>query len=161
GDQPIARRSAGEDHRQYDVFDGRPRGDQVERLEDDPDGRRSETGQLAPRELVEVPPAYMQFARAGPVETAQQVQKRRLPRPRLAEQGHPFAVRDLDRDAPQHFDPGVLRPVRLPNVDRPDRHPVRSVAIRSHPGPTSIRSARPIPLDGRISYQVTRPPPGP
>ena len=74
GGQPVARRSAGEDHRQFDVLDGRPRADQVERLEDHANGRRPEPGHLAPRELVEVPAADPQSARAGPVETAQQVQ---------------------------------------------------------------------------------------
>ena len=83
--QPFVSRSAREDHRQFNVLDRRPRADQIERLKDHPNGRRPEPGHLAPRELVKVPAADPLFARARPVETAEQVQQSRLPRPRLAQ----------------------------------------------------------------------------
>src|SRR5262249_44760025 len=127
------------------------------RLEDHPDGRRPEPGHLAPRELVELPPADGQSARAGPVETPQQVQQRRLPRSRLAQQGHPLAARNLDRYPPQRLDQGVLRPVPLLPPDLPDRLTVPTLASRSHPVPSPTRS-RPIPLPLRHPTTADHPP---
>src|SRR5262249_55538330 len=82
-------------------------------------------------------------------------------RPRLAQQRHPLAARDLDRNPPQRLDPGVLRPVHLPYPDRLDHPLVPSVAIRSHRRPTQIRSAHLTPVNGQLSYQITPPPPEP
>ena len=102
---PLPAARAGIDQRQLHVVQRRRAGQQVERLEDEPDLPVPDAGQLVvgePRDLLAVEPV---FAAGGRVEAAEQVHHGGLARARGPHDGHILVPADVERHAPEREDP--------------------------------------------------------
>src|SRR5688500_14973558 len=101
-----------------DVLFGGERGDQVVRLEDEPDPVSSQSCQLPLGQARELDVADEDFAARGAVQTGHAMQERRLPRARRPHDRCELSFGEVDRDAAQCFHGGIPAAVDLPNVDR-------------------------------------------
>jgi hypothetical protein len=108
---PLRAWHAGEHHRQRHIVRGGHRGDEIERLKDDADVALTMKAERSARHLREIvaEDAERPFRRA--VETGNQIQQRRLARPRRAEQADELALLDGHRHAVQRADGRFSHPV--------------------------------------------------
>jgi hypothetical protein len=103
-------RPAAQVQRKTDVFQAGERRQEVEELEDEPDLVPSDAGQVVVRELGQRPSLDAHGAAGGSIEPANQVEERRLARPRRPDDRDHFAGLDRQRhvvegdDAPLAFE---------------------------------------------------------
>jgi hypothetical protein len=112
--------AAGQARGEQNVLLARQLRDQVEELEHEPDAVAAQPRQLALRAAVDAPAGQLDGARVGPVQRAEQVQQRGLPRARPADDGHELARAHLDRGAVEHAPGGAPAAVRLHQASRRD-----------------------------------------
>jgi hypothetical protein len=124
--------------RQHDVFEDGPVGQQMERLEDEPDALAAQAGPLLVRELGRFD-AVEQVAAAGrTIEAAEDVEKGRFPRAGRPGDRQPFATihRQVDIDQRMHGGLGAVLPADLLELDDPvrcvERNRQRHELLRAH-----------------------------
>src|SRR5262249_34363391 len=93
----------GEGGRHRDVLDAREVIEEVEGLEHEPDALVARAGGLGVVEAEEIGAGDVALAGVGPVEPADDVEERRLPRARLSDERDHLAGVDRERDAAEDF----------------------------------------------------------
>ena len=101
---PLRLRQLRQQQRQLDVLLGRQHGQQVVELEDEPDVLRAPLRELAAAQRADGHAVDLDGAARGRVESADQVQQRRLAGPRRPHQRQKVALRDFEVDALEHVD---------------------------------------------------------
>jgi hypothetical protein len=99
-------------------------------LEDEADVVAAHAGQLALGASVEPAADHLDRAGLGPVQGAEEVQERRLARPRASDDGHELARVHLDRGAVEHAPGGAAAAVRLHEAPRRDDDHATTVGDR-------------------------------
>ena len=138
-----AARHAAQDHRVGDVLLGREDGDQVERLEHEPEPVAPQVRALVLREVAGLDPADRDLSLVGTVEQTEQIQERRLSRTARPLQGDELAAADRERHVlhrrhdrrAQAVEPGRL--ARGDDRRRPGAAFRRAAALAS--GPCRVR----------------------
>src|SRR5437762_14216343 len=92
------------DQRELDVFQRARTGQEVERLEDEPDLAVADPRELGPRETGDVLAVQDVAAGRRGVETAEDIHEGGLPRTGGAHHRHELAALDLDRQAAERVD---------------------------------------------------------
>ena len=100
----LARRPAALEHRDLDILEGRERGHQIERLEDEADLVGAEVVDVELRQRLA---AEVDLALGGPIEAAEQVQERALAAAAGTGDRHRFGRVDPKRDAAECLDVAV------------------------------------------------------
>jgi hypothetical protein len=89
---------------QADVLEARQRRQQVEELEDEPDGVSPDFRELVVRKAAEGPAADPHFAGGGPIEAADEIEQGRFPGPGRPDDRHHLTLGNGQGDAAQGAD---------------------------------------------------------
>src|SRR5262245_19565278 len=105
--QPVAKRGMRDQQRHQNVLERRQLGQQVVELKNEAEGLIPQRVPFAGRQVIDAPAGKLDRALIGPVQRAEQVQKRALAGTRGADDAEELALVNIELDAAQHGN-GVL-----------------------------------------------------